>query len=123
MTNRYLRLKLKQDRNLVVIEVDNIPEDLEGITRIYAFKDYQIVFDSNKNNCTRRPCFGCNGTHLYLPTVIDDKINDVLVCHTYLDESYANEFVAALKLMVRTFNEQIDENRKPHCSEDWEIIV
>lgn len=123
MTDKYLRLKAKQDRNLVIIEVDNIPEDLNGITRIYAFKDYQIVFDSNNNIWTKRPHFGRNGTCLYLPTAIDDKINDVLACYTYLDESCANEFIAALRLMVRNFNAQIDGKIVNYGSEDWEVIT
>lgn len=118
----YLILKTKQDRNIVIVEIVNIPKDLHCVSKLRAFNNYQIIFDLH-DEYKRRPGIGVDGTNLYLPRMIDDNINGVLACHAYPDKYDAAEFVAALKLMVRNFNSVVDGNNISHCfEEDWEVI-
>lgn len=118
----YLILKTKQDRNIVIVEVVNIPKDLHLVSKLRAFNDYQIIFDLH-DNYKRKPGIGVDGTNLYLPRAIDDKVNCVLACHAYPDKYDAAKFIAALKLMVRNFNSVVDGNNVSHCfEEDWEVI-
>lgn len=117
----YLILKTKQDRNIVIVEIVNIPKDLHCVSKLRAFNNYQIIFDLH-DEYKRRPGIGVDGTNLYLPRMIDDNINGVLACHAYPDKYDAAEFVAALKLMVRNFNAVVDEDIISHCPEDWEVI-
>ena len=117
----YLILKTKQDRNTVIVEVVNIPRDLHCVSKLRAFNNYQIIFDLH-DEYKRRPGIGVDGTNLYLPRMIDDNVNGVLACHTYLDKYDAAEFIAALKLMVRNFNAVVDGDIISHCPEDWEVI-
>ena len=115
-------LKAKQNRNVVIVEIINIPEDLHLISKLRAFNDYQIIFDLH-DEYKRRPGIGGDGTILYLPIAIDDKVNCVLACHAYLDKYDAANFIAALKLMVRNFNSVVDGNTVAHClEENWEVI-
>lgn len=132
MKDKYLVLKVKQERNIIIIKVVNIPE-------CASVNKTLVSMPLGNNNDDRDNCFflrtsflsrcpmiiSRNSSGLILPGSMDDVDKMNYASYQFNSEEKANIYLCNLSKAVKLYNEQIrykEANNGYIATNEWTVI-
>lgn len=132
MKDKYLILKVKQEKNVVIIKVVNIPECASVNKALISMP--LVNNNDDRDNCffLRTSSLSCcpmiisrNSSGLILPGSRDDVNEMTYASYQFNSEEKANVYLCNLSKAVKLYNEQIrykEANNNYIATNEWMVI-
>lgn len=132
MKDKYLVLKVKQERNIIIIKVVNIPECASVNKTLVSMPlgnnndDEDNCFFLRTSSLSRCPMIiSRNSSGLILPGSRDDVDKMNYASYQFNSEEKANVYLCNLSKAVKLYNEQIrykEANNSYIATNEWTVI-
>lgn len=129
MKDKYLVLKVKQERNIIIIKVVNMPEYVDVNKTLFSISI--VDNDDDRDNCfflRTSSSYYCpmiisrNSSGLILPGSMDDVNEMNYASYQFNSEEEANTYLCNLSKTIKLYNEYIkykETNNNRIATNEW----